>query len=267
MSCHDGRVLTRFAPTPSGYLHLGNAVNAVLVARLAEQAGGRVGLRIDDIDAARARGAYVEDIHGLLDWLGIKVAQSWSQSERLDRYREVKDSASGLLTYACGCSRRELSGPATGGCPGGCRAAGLPLRPGGTALRVVVPENTAVEVDGVFVRLDLVMGDFVVWRRDDLPAYQLASVVDDVDLGMTHIVRGVDLLESTAAQLFLARGLGLDSFASMTVLHHGLVTGTDGTKLSKSQAERGRPLPRTDEMRTLISDAADELGAPLGITG
>ena len=267
ISCHDGRVLTRFAPTPSGYLHLGNAVNAVLVSRLAGQSEGRVGLRIDDIDAARARGEYVDDIHELLDWLGIEVAESWSQSDRRDRYREVVDAATGLLTYACGCSRRELTGPATGGCPGGCRAADLALRPGRTALRVVIPEGTAVEVDDVSVRLDLVMGDFVVWRRDDLPAYQLASVVDDVDLGMTHIVRGVDLLESTAAQRFLARGLGLDTFASLTFLHHGLVTHPDGTKLSKSQVERGRPLPRTDEMRTLISDMADELGAPLGITG
>jgi glutamyl-tRNA synthetase len=260
-------VLTRFAPTPSGYLHLGNAVNALLVSRLAGQSEGRVALRIDDIDTARARGAYVDDIRGLLDWLGIDVAASWSQSDRLDRYREVSDSASGLLTYACGCSRRELTGPATGGCPGGCRAAGLTLSPGRTALRVVVPEGTEVEVDGVSVRLDLVMGDFVVWRRDDLPAYQLASIVDDVDLGVTHIVRGVDLLESTAAQRFLARGLGLNPFADMTILHHGLITDTDGTKLSKSQVTSGQPLPRTDEVRTLISEVADELGASLGITG
>lgn len=259
-------MLTRFAPTPSGYLHLGNAVNAVLVGRLAAQEAGTVLLRIDDIDAARSRPEYLDDIHGLLRWLGIQVSGSVLQSDRLDRYREVLDSANTLNAYGCRCSRRDLAGPATGGCPGGCRTAGLPLTPGMTALRVAVPDGATVEIDGHAVRLDLVMGDFVVWRRDDLPAYQLASVVDDVDLGMTHIVRGVDLLESTAAQVFLAQALGLSDFARTTVLHHGLVTGPDGSKISKSQVERGQPLPRSEEVRRAVVAMADELGAPLGIT-
>lgn len=260
-------MLTRYAPTPSGYLHLGNAANAVLVARLAQREGGSVVLRIDDVDADRSRQAYVDDINGLLDWLEIAVTRTVLQSERLVRHREVLDAATALEAYACACSRREVRGPATGGCPGGCRTAGLPWDTAGTALRVVVPEGTVVDVDGVRVPLDRVMGDFVVWRRDDLPAYQLASVVDDVDLGMTHVVRGVDLLESTAAQRFLARGLGLPEFDEVSVIHHGLVSGPDGAKLSKSQVERGQPLPRTDEVRGAIIRVADELGDPLGITG
>lgn len=259
-------MITRFAPTPSGYLHLGNAVNAELVARLAAQEAGSVVLRIDDIDGARSRPEYVDDILEVLDWLGIGVASTHTQSDRLDRYRSALATVAETAFYACTCSRRQLDGPATGGCPGGCRTAGQPLRTGTTALRVVVPEGTTVEVDGRAVRVDATLGDFVVWRRDDLPAYQLASVVDDVDLGITHIVRGVDLLESTAAQLFLADALGLTDFAETTIVHHGLVSGPDGGKLSKSQTERGRPLPRSDDMRRLISDVADDLGAPLGIS-
>jgi len=260
-------MITRFAPTPSGFLHLGNAVNAELVARLAAQESGSIVLRIDDIDAARARREYADDIVGVLDWLGIGVSVTCTQSDRLDRYRDALVAARGPGFYACSCSRRELDGTATGGCPGGCRTAGLRLSPGETALRVVVPGGTTVEVDGLHVHVDAALGDFVVWRRDDLPAYQLASVVDDVDLGITHIVRGIDLLESTAAQVFLADALGLPRFAATAFLHHDLVAGPDGTKLSKSQVERGRPLPRTDEMRRVISDMADTLGVPLGIRG
>lgn len=258
---------TRFAPTPSGYLHLGNAVNAALVARWAEQEAGTVILRIDDIDTARSRPEYVDDIVGLLDWLGIGVTGTHRQSDRLERYRDVIEAGSGAAFYACSCSRRDLDAPAAGGCPGGCRTAGLPLRPGSTALRVVVPAGTTVVVDGRAVQVDATMGDFVVWRRDDLPAYQLASVVDDVDLGITHIVRGVDLRDSTAAQIFLADALGLSSFAGTAIVHHDLVAAPDGAKLSKSQVERGRPLPRSDETRRRVSAMADALGAPLGITG
>jgi glutamyl-tRNA synthetase len=130
-----------------------------------------------------------------------------------------------------------------------------------------VPEGTSVSVDGHDVRLDVALGDFVVWRRDDLPSYQFASVVDDVDLGITHIVRGTDLRESTAAQLFLAERLGLPSFAAITVLHHGLATGADGAKLSKSQAVRGHPLPRTEQTREAVLRLADSLGEQWGLVG
>ena len=258
-------MVTRFAPTPSGYLHVGNAANAVLVHRLARRHGGRALLRIDDIDTARSRAEYVDDVLDLLAWLGLDSHGTVHQTQRLDRYRAALAAPHGALLYACACSRRDLAGVTTGGCPGGCRGRGLEYRAGETAVRIHVPEGTVVPVDDVDVSLDETLGDFVVWRRDDQPAYQLASVVDDVELGITHIVRGTDLRESTAAQLFLADQLGLASFATITVLHHALATGADGTKLSKSQAVRGHPLPRTEQARTAILRLADALGAPWGL--
>ncbi len=110
------------------------------------------------------------------------------------------------------------------------------------------------------------MGDFVVWRRDDLPAYQLVSVIEDRDAAVTHIVRGRDLLPSTAAQLFLAPYLRADALLEADIRHHELVKATSGEKLSKSQGGDVARLPRTDEARAVVHRTAEMLGAPLGIT-
>ena len=270
-------VVTRFAPTPSGYLHRGNAANALLVSWLARAEGGTLVLRVDDGDVSRVRPEYVADVFGLLDWLGIAwqlgpadpadLDSRWSARFRVEQHRAALQDAvaRGLPVYACGCSRAAQRGPATGGCQGGCREQDLPLVPGRTALRVAVPLGTTVAVGGTDVRLDDALGDFVVWRRDDLPAYQLASVVDDRDLGITDIVRGVDLLPSSAAQLHLAAALDAPTFASARFRHHGLVTALDGTKLSKSQQGDGAPLPRTADERAVVDRLARELGTSIGI--
>ena len=273
----QGNLVTRFAPTPSGYLHLGNAVNAQLVAWLAAGHGGVVGLRIDDMDVGRCRSEYVEDIFDVLAWLGIEwsagprdpadFAQHHSMRRRTGYYRSELALAlsAGLDAYACACSRSRIRGPAVGGCPGGCRQADLPLEPGRTALRVHVPIGTIVRVSGSTVDLSSSMGDFVIWRRDDLPAYQLVSVIEDRDAHVTHVVRGDDLIDSTAAQLFLAPHLRAADLAGADFRHHGLLTDDAGAKLSKSQVVAGHPLPRTSENRTLIRQAASTLGEPLGI--
>jgi len=270
-------MITRFAPTPSGYLHLGNAVNAQLVAWLAAQHDGRMVLRIDDMDAPRSRPEYVDDVFDLLHWLGLvwqdgprdslDFAARHSQQARRSHYWSELEAArsNGLEVYACACTRTMRTGPATGGCPGGCRAAGLEYEETRTALRVHVPLGTSVLVGDEPVALDTTMGDFVVWRRDGLPTYQLVSVIEDREAGTTHLVRGEDLRESTAAQLFLAPSLQARDFTGATFLHHGLVVAADGSKLSKSQASSG-PLARTDRMRDLVRERAEAMGRPLGIS-
>ena len=109
------------------------------------------------------------------------------------------------------------------------------------------------------------IGDVVVWRRDDLPAYHLASIVEDRDLGVTDVVRGEDLRASTAVQVFLAPYLGADAFARARFVHHALVTDASGAKLSKSQAGTGRPLDRSPHARSQVWDVARSLGALHGI--
>lgn len=269
-------MITRFAPTPSGYLHLGNAANALLTSWLATAHRGVLALRVDDMDAARTREDYVADIFGLLEWLGIAWAAgprtpgdvAADHARRIAHFRRALSDARdrGLPAYACRCSRRILDGPAAGGCPGGCRHAGHRLEADVTALRVLVPEGTRVAVGGTHVDVAQTMGDLVIWRRDDLPASHLASLVEDRDLGTTHVVRGSDLLTSTAAQLYLAPFFDAQGFRAATFVHHGLLHGPDGAKLSKSQLASGEPLPRSPEMRERVTAAALALGAPSGIT-
>ena len=270
-------MITRFAPTPSGYLHLGNAVNAQLAAWLAHEHGGELRLRIDDMDAPRARPEYVRDIFDVMTWLGVgwtgptdpaDFVEHHSQGLRTEYFRGQLRHAqeSGLEVYACACSRSRVRGPASGGCPGGCRDARLPLEVGRTALRVQVPIGTQVPVSGELVSLADVMGDFVVWRRDDLPAYQLVSVIADRDARVTHVVRGRDLLHSTAAQLFLAPFMDAENVLRADYRHHELIRGDDGGKLSKSQTTMGQPLPRTREVRAQVLRDASRLGEAVGIT-
>lgn len=239
-------MLTRVAPTPSGLIHQGNRLNFRLTADLATSLGGELALRIDDADAARYRREYAEDIFATLRDMGISWSvgprdvhdfeQNWSQRSRTEHYRDELRQAidSGLPVYACACSRAQQAGPASGGCAGGCRGRSLVLEPGRTALRVSVDPGVQVTIGEETVPLADAMGDFVIWRRDDLPAYQLVSVVEDRDLGVTHIVRGRDLLSSSAAQVHLARWTGADNVARAVYVHHELVTDATGAKLSKS---------------------------------
>jgi len=247
----DGHVaLTRIAPTPSGFLHEGNRRNFALTVEHARRWGADLALRIDDVDADRYRMEYVDDIFRTLHDMRIQwqvgpadivdFEKRWSQRTRTEYYRAELDRARerGLTAYACTCSRALQRGAASGGCSGGCRTRSMEFVPGETALRVIVPEGTILTVSGTGIDLAAEMGDFVVWRRDDLPAYQLVSVIEDRDLGTTHIVRGEDLLVSSAAQIFLASSLGAPNVADATYVHHELITDRAGRKLSKSQVPR-----------------------------
>ena len=234
----------RFAPTPSGYLHIGNALNFCFNWLVARLNGGKILLRIDDIDAERKRPEYVADVFESLEWLGLDYDEgpgisdgesrrlpitagvddfekNWSQHHRLPQYFKLLDRlrVSGLL-FPCGKSRRELA-PFEGRYPPAFRRQNLDLDDPGVAWRITTPPGFP-------------MPDFIVSRRDGLPAYQVASLCDDIQFQITHVIRGEDLMASTRAQQFLAESLGLSDFLHIRFLHHPLVTDATGVKLSKS---------------------------------
>lgn len=269
-------MLTRFAPTPSGYLHDGNAVNALLVSSLAAAWGAGIALRIDDIDAARLRPEYVDDIFETLAWLGIRwqrgprdpddFARHHSQRGRLARYRAGLEALrdSDLQVFACACSRADARGAGRRGCASDCAETPRPWVPGESALRVRIPVGASAAVNGIDVPVE--PDDVVVWRRDDLPAYHVTSVVDDADLGVTHVVRGEDLRSSTALQCLLAPRLGAPAVAQATYVHHPLLLDAAGGKLSKtgsSAGSDGRP-PRDDARLARLRETAAGLAAGLG---
>lgn len=246
------RRLARLAPTPSGYLHAGNAINFIITARMAEWTGARLMLRIDDLDFERVRPAYVDDIFRSLEWLGIHydvgpdgpddLERSWSQRLRLSTYQDLLDRlrAKGHV-YACSCSRRDIrAGGHEGGYPGTCRERGLDLEAPEVAWRLRIPDGTVVSVPGLFegaaaVRSSEELGDPVVRQRNGRPAYQVASLADDERYGVDLVVRGEDLLPSSACQLYMASLLELEAFRQVRFLHHGLLRAKDGSKLSKSE--------------------------------
>lgn len=238
-------IRSRIAPTPSGYLHMGNALNFIITWLAVRKQNGVLRLRIDDIDNARTRTEYLDDIFDTLDWLGLDWdegpvnttdhLQNYSQLNRTARYNELIEQliATGQV-FACSCSRKTLEQQ-----PCTCYRKQLPLNQPDTALKLHTPENLTIQVPDVQsgtipVNLYQYMPDFVIRRREGIIAYQIASVADDTDYGINLIVRGNDLLDSTAAQLYIAQLTGNTSFGQTVFYHHPLITGADGSKLSKS---------------------------------
>ena len=244
-------IYSRIAPTPSGYLHMGNAYNFLLTSALTRQYGGSLRLRIDDLDAPRVRPEYVADIFETLQGLGIVPdagpldaadhALHFAQQLRVPGYETMLQqlTASGKV-FACTCSRATISrANADDQYPGTCREKHLPLTTPGAAWRMRTDANEcAYWQDGILgeqsISLYQHVRDFIIRRRDGLPAYHVASLCDDVVYGSSLIVRGEDLLYSTAAQLHLAEVLGLTSFSACRFYHHPLLRDTAGEKLSKS---------------------------------
>lgn len=221
----------RLAPTPSGYLHAGNLFNFLLNHFGARSRGAKLLLRIDDLDADRKRDVYVKDIFSTLAWVGIdwdegprsavEFETTWSQHLRLPAYHDALDVLrSKNLLFACRKSRRDLA-PYGSSYPEHFRNQGLELEAPDVAWRIKTPPGFP-------------MPDFIVRRRDGIPAYQVASVCDDMHFGVTHAVRGADLEASTIAQYYLAECLGAPSFASIKFYHHPLLLDEKGEKLSKS---------------------------------
>ena len=227
-------MITRFAPTPSGYLHLGNAVHLRLLTLLAEERGWQIALRIDDIDPGRTRPEYVDDIFDMIEWLAVSIeGEPRRQSEHIGEYARARDELIANGAYVCACSRSEWQNHTGPGCPRNC--ANLELTTGETTLRMRVDDD-----------------DIVVWRREGIPAYHLANIVDDQAMGITHVVRGEDLRPATRVQRALAAQLPGSTFPDIEVVHHGLLTDASGLKMSKSSGTQAQPLPRTDETRAHI---------------
>ena len=247
----------RFAPTPSGHLHFGSLVAALASYLDARAHQGRWLMRMEDLDPPREEpGAQAAILHALesygFEWDGELVRQS----ERHDAYAKVlNDMFNHGLAYACTCSRKQLE-PYNGDYPGLCRNAGHDQQH--AAIRLRVPEleyHFTDRVQGEFRQhLGRDAGDFIIRRRDGLYAYQLAVVLDDAWQGITDIVRGADLLDSTPRQLYLQELLGL---RQPRYLHVPLIVQPDGNKLGKSY--RSAPLT-ADQATPLLLRALRALG-------
>ncbi|QTT91691.1 tRNA glutamyl-Q(34) synthetase GluQRS [Pseudomonas chlororaphis] len=247
----------RFAPTPSGHLHFGSLVAALASYLDARAVGGRWLVRMEDLDPPReepgAQAAILKALESYgFEWDGEMVRQS----DRHAAYTEVLNRLFNQgLAYACTCSRKQLE-PYHGIYPGLCRNAGHGQED--AAIRLRVPEleyRFTDRVQGEFRQhLGRDVGDFVIRRRDGLYAYQLAVVLDDAWQGVTDIVRGADLLDSTPRQLYLQELLGLPQ---PRYLHVPLITQPDGHKLGKSY--RSPPLA-ADQATPLLLRALRALG-------
>lgn len=272
--------LTRIAPTPSGYLHLGNAYSFLLTKALAEKHGAKILLRIDDLDRERYRPEYVQDIFDTLDFLEIQIDQgpknllemesTWSQLHRLPLYSEALEQLKQKkLTFACTCTRSQiLQIDPRGAYLGQCLDRRLPLDRPDVAWRV----NT---LDADFLtytaypnqqKTELIPEEgtcYLIRKKDGFPSYQLCSLIDDLYFGVDLVVRGQDLYPSTFAQLDLARLLGKDTFGQTTFYHHPLLKSIDQKKLSKS-AGSSSILHLREEGKTL-ADLFLLLGKSLGL--
>ncbi|HEY1744359.1 MAG TPA: tRNA glutamyl-Q(34) synthetase GluQRS [Granulicella sp.] len=242
----------RLAPSPTGLLHLGHARTFYMAAKRARAAKGRLWLRLEDLDAQRSRAEFAKAIREDLRWLGIAWDAEMRQSERLDAYREAMEQLlRGGYVYACNCSRKDLQ--QTLHAPhedddepvysGRCRPDAFEHAGGGlkaeTNYRFRVRDNEVVRFFDVGAGTqdftegcsgDADFGDFVVWRKDGLPSYQLACVVDDAATNVTEVVRGRDLLKSTARQILLQHALALPT---PSYFHCELMRDEAGKRLAK----------------------------------
>jgi glutamyl-Q tRNA(Asp) synthetase len=265
----------RFAPSPTGPLHFGSLVSALASWLDARAHRGAWLVRVEDIDGPRTVPGAAEDILATLEHFGMRADEPpvW-QSTRTARYRQaleqLKDAG---MIYPCGCTRKEIADSllnaharnTTLAYPGTCRGGlhGKPAR----AWRLRVPDGDAAIItfadrwQGMQTQnLATEVGDFVLKRADDQWAYQLAVVVDDADAGITHIVRGADLMDSTARQIYLQRCLNVPT---PEYLHVPVVTNERGEKLSK---QNGATALDIDKPLEALSAAARHLGLDLEST-
>ncbi|WP_341707331.1 tRNA glutamyl-Q(34) synthetase GluQRS [Halopseudomonas sp.] len=260
----------RFAPTPSGLLHFGSLVAALASYLDARHANGRWLIRIEDLDQTRSQPDAEAQILRALEDFGLEHdGQIVRQSERLELYRaQTEKWLSAGLAYYCDCPRKTLlqHGP---GYPGTCAARQLPAA-ADHAVRVRVSDAPITCIDrlqpALTQNLANELGDFIIRRRDGVYAYQLAVVLDDIDQGITDVVRGADLLDSTPRQMWLYQLLG---HTPPRYLHVPLIMRPDGEKLSKRLGSAALQSARAPEtlwraLRALAQPIPEELrGAPV----
>jgi len=268
--------LTRLAPTPSGFLHLGNALSFALTSAIAKLTNADVILRIDDLDRDRVEQTYIDDVFETLQFLGIQwqfgplntldFQQQWSQLCRLQLYKPaLGELARGKKVFACICSRKQLQA-ANYTC--NCAEKKLPLDTVNAAWRLITDDATlninTLTKGTVELSLPSEMKNFIVRKKDGHPAYQLSSLIDDVHFGVDLVVRGEDLWPSTIAQHYLARCLNLIEFNKAIFHHHQLLTVNGSEKLSKSAGATSIQHMRAQGLTR--ADIYNKIGATLGIT-
>jgi glutamyl/glutaminyl-tRNA synthetase len=239
------RPLTRFAPSPTGYLHLGHVVNAIYTWGVARALDGRVLLRIEDHDRLRSRAEYECALLEDLDWLGFKAdIGPVRQSDEPEAYEQaLARLAQSHHVYTCDCSRKEIAAAALSNAgemryPGTCRDRGLDVAAG---IRIEIGPGLETFDDGQLGPQtqdpSAQCGDLLLRDRDGFWTYQFAVTVDDMRQGIDLVIRGEDLLSSTGRQIRLARLLG--RAAPPVFLHHPLIMKPGGEKLSKSSGDTG----------------------------
>jgi glutamyl-tRNA synthetase len=253
---NSGTYRGRLAPSPTGLLHLGHARTFWVTAQRAAERGGRLILRNEDLDPQRCRAEFTWAMLEDLRWLGIEWTEGpdcggpfgpYAQSERrlhyLAAWKKLRDQG---LIYPCTCSRKDVAqataAPNDGDdepvYPGRCRSradASQFVEPKGVHWRFRLPHGEQIRFADLHLGPQCMIagrdfGDFIVWRRDDVPAYQLAVVVDDAAMKITEVVRGADLLKSTARQILLFRALQLPV---PDYYHCDLVRDETGLRLAK----------------------------------
>ena len=246
------KTISRLAPTPSGYLHLGNAFSFILTWLLVRRLEGKLQLRIDDLDSARLKRDCLEDIFLQLEWLGLEYdsgpqgpeqqLKQYSQTLKIEGYREALSSLRELRSlYACQCSRKQYLAISEDGLyPKTCRDKKLDLDQPEITWRFK-SESEALS-DTLFFEgsseedsSSKPLGDAVLLRRNGIPSYQIASLVDDMKNRSTLIVRGIDLYPSSLFQQTVAEKLGWATFSDICFVHHSLLKDSTGKKYAKSE--------------------------------
>ena len=258
-------LITRFAPSPTGYLHLGHVVNAIYVWGVARARGGSVLLRIEDHDRIRSRTEYETALLEDLEWLGFVpdsgLEPVFRQSDRENVYeRALSELRRSHHVYACDCSRKRIGGERY---DGHCRDRGLAETPGLT-LRVRIEPGLERFTDLRLGPLEQSpadqCGDLAIKDRDGHWTYQFAVTVEDMEQDVTLVIRGEDLISSTGRQIRLARLLGRAE--PPRFLHHPLLFGPGGEKLSKSARDTG-----VRELREAGVSAANVIGRAAAAVG
>ena len=254
-----GRYRGRIAPSPTGLLHAGHALTFWRAQERARTAGGKLILRVEDIDQQRCRPEFYDAAIEDLRWFGLEWDEgpdvggphtAYRQSGRTELYRTALATLrEGGFIYPCHCSRKDVSEAAAAPhhemeepiYPGTCRPISerrIAVSTEAMHWRFRVPEGEEMRFADQRAGEQMAIagknfGDFIVWRKDDVPAYQLAVVVDDADMGVTEVVRGEDLLLSTFRQLLIYRALG---FKAPVFYHSPLIRDADGKRLAKRHA-------------------------------
>lgn len=283
LPAHEGPVVTRFAPSPNGQLHIGHALSALCAHDFARFHGGQFHLRIEDIDGTRSRPEHIEDILADMGWLGLTYDGSVQyQSQFIPRYEAAfqKLQAAGIL-YRCGCTRSDIAAalrarPVPHGPDG-------PHYPGTCRLRPCDPEKPhswridmakAAELTGPLSWVDLAagkqfanplaFGDVVLWRKDAPASYHLAATVDDAADAISHVVRGKDLFAYTGIHRLLQQLLDLPQ---PLYWHHPLLLDAGGEKLAKSRSSPALSVRRAaGESGIALIDNLRHGTLPLGIS-